>query len=82
LEQAKELIGKTVELEFKLPNNDVSEADKAERTTLAQNLYSDLLANSNKFEAIAGSRQSENIYYTKYDRVTLYQLPNIYRDNV
>ncbi len=82
LEQAKELIGKTVELEFKLPNNDVSEAEKSERKTLAQNLYSDLLDNSDKFEAIAGSRQSENIYYTKYDKVTLYQLPNIYRNNV
>lgn len=83
LDQAKELIGKTVELEFKLPNEkEWTDAEKAERTTIAQNLYSDLLNNPDKFEAIAGSRQSENIIYNKYDKVTLSQLPNIYQDNV
>ena len=82
LDQAKELIGKTVELEFKLPNNqEWSEQEKAERLTLAQNLYSDLLLNSDKFEAIAGARESENILYNKYDRVTLSQLPSIYQEN-
>ena len=83
LDQAKELIGKTVELEFKLPNEkEWTEEEKAERTTIAQNLYSDLLNNVDKFEAIAWSRQSENIVYNKYDKVTLSQLPNIYQDNV
>lgn len=83
LDQAKELIGKTVELEFKLPNDsEWSEAEKAERTKIAQNLYNDLLSNTDKFEAIAGARQSENIYYTKYDKATLSQLPTIYQDNI
>ena len=83
LDQAKELIGKTVELEFKLPNDsEWSEAEKAERTTIAQNLYNDLSSHPDQFEAIAGSRQSENIYYTKYDKATLSQLPNIYQDNL
>ena len=83
LDQAKELIWKTVELEFKLPNNDEwSEADRAERTTLAQNLYNDLLNNSDKFEAIAWARQSENVFYTKYDKVSLSQLPTIYQNNI
>ena len=83
LDQAKELIGKTVELEFKLPNDsEWSEEEKAERTKIAQNLYNDLLTNTDKFEAIAGARQSENIYYTKYDKATLSQLPTIYQDNV
>ena len=49
--------------------------------TLAQNLYNDLLSNPSKFEAIAGSRQSENIYYSSYDNVTLSQLPDIYQEN-
>ena len=79
LDQAKELIGKTVELEFKLPNDS---SDKSERITLAQNLYNDLTANSDKFQAIADARQSENIYYTKYDKATLSQLPTIYKDNL
>ncbi len=83
LDQAKELIGKTVELEFKLPNEkEWSETEKAERTTIAKNLYSDLLDNTDKFKAIADSRQSENIYYNMYDNVTLSQLPNIYQDNL
>ena len=83
LDQAKELIGKTVELEFKLPNDsEWSDAEKAERTTIAQNLYSDLLNNTDKFESIAGSRQSENIFYTKYDKVTTSQLPTIYQENL
>ena len=83
LDQAKELIGKTVELEFKLPNeNEWTESEKNERMSLAQGLYSDLLNNSDKFEAIAGSRESENIYYTKHDRVTISQLPTIYQNNL
>ena len=83
LDQAKELIGKTVELEFKLPNDsEWTEAEKAERTAIAQNLYNDLSSHPDQFEAIAGSRQSENIYYTKHDKVTLSQLPNIYQDNL
>ena len=54
------MIGKTVELEFKLPNDsEWSEEEKAERTTLAENLYNDLLNNTDKFEAIAWGRQSE-----------------------
>ena len=82
LDQAKELIWKTVELEFKLPNeNEWTEQEKSERMTLAQNLYNDLLSNPSKFEAIAGSRQSENIYYSSYDNVTLSQLPDIYQEN-
>jgi hypothetical protein len=45
-------------------------------------LYSDLLNNSDKFEAIADNRQSENVYYTKYDKVTTSQLPTIYQENL
>ena len=83
LDQAKELIGKTVELEFKLPNDsEASEEEKAERSRIAQNLYSDLSNNPDKFEAIAGGRKSENIYYTGYNKVTLFQLPTIYQDNI
>ena len=83
LDQAKELIGKTVELEFKLPNDsEWTEADKSERITLAQNLYNDLLTNSDKFQAIADARQSENVYYTKYEKATISQLPTIYQNNL
>ena len=83
LDQAKELIGKTVELEFKLPNESAwSGEEKAGRLSLATWLYNDLSNNSDKFEAIANSRQSENIYYTKYDKATISQLPTIYQNNL
>lgn len=83
LDQAKEIIWKTVELEFKLPNDsEWSEKEKSERTTLAQKLYNDLSTNTDKFEAIAGSRESENILYNKYDKVTISQLPAIYQENL
>ena len=83
LDQAKELIGKTVELEFKLPNDsEWTETDKSERITLAQNLYNDLLTNTDKFQAIADARQSENVYYTKYDKVSISQLPTVYQNNL
>ena len=80
LDQAKELIGKTVELEFKLPNDE--EWVQADRIALAKNLYDDLSSNTDKFEAIADNRQSENVYYTKYDKAILSELPTIYQDNL
>jgi len=83
LDQAKELIGKTVELEFKLPNESQgSGEEKTERLSLATGLYNDLSNNSDKFEAIADSRQSENIFYTRYDKATISQLPTIYQNNL
>ena len=83
LDQAKELIWKTVELEFKLPNDsEWTDADKSERITLAQNLYRDLSTNTDKFQAIADARQSENVYYTKYEKATISQVPTIYQDNL
>ena len=83
LDQAKELIGKTVELEFKLPNeSEWTESDKTERKNLAQNLYDDLSANSDKFEAIAWARESENVLYNKYENVSISQLPSIYHENL
>ena len=82
VDKAKEIIWKTVELEFKLPNDSVwSEKEKAERATLAQNLYDDLLKNPDKFEAIAGSKQSENVFHIVYDKVPLSELPTIYQEN-
>ena len=83
LDQAKELIWKTVELQFKLPNEEEwSEEEKLERKGIAENLYNDLLNNSDKFEAIAWWRDSENILYNRYDEVSLSQLPTIYQDNL
>ena len=83
LDQAKELIWKTVEIEFKLPNDaEWSESDILERIALAQNLYKDLSVNTDKFEAIAWARESENVYYNSYSNVSISQLPTIYQENL
>ncbi|MDR0369687.1 MAG: hypothetical protein LBH96_04165 [Candidatus Peribacteria bacterium] len=79
LDQAKEIIGKTVELEFKLPNTDT--ADKAERETLADKLYQDVISNPEKMEELTNNRASENILYNKYEKKGLSELPSIYQNN-
>jgi protein-export membrane protein SecD len=80
LDQAKEIIGKTVELEFKLPNP--TTGDSAERKALAEKLYEDLSANPEKMEGLTSNRASENIFYTKYDNVGLSELPPLYQTNL
>ncbi|MBO7504882.1 hypothetical protein J6T66_01700 [bacterium] len=40
------------------------------------------MTNSDKFQAIADARQSENVYYTKYEKATISQLPTIYQNNL
>lgn len=83
LDQAKEIIWKTVKLEFKLPNEtEWTESELQERTKLAQNLYDDLSKHSDKFEEFAWNRESENITYSYISGATLEQLPTIYQDNL
>ncbi|MDR2540940.1 MAG: hypothetical protein LBD11_04075 [Candidatus Peribacteria bacterium] len=79
MDQAKEIIGKTVELEFKLPNEST---DDAGRLAVAEKLYQDLLTNPEKMEELADNRASENVFYSSYDEVTLPQLPTIYQENI
>jgi preprotein translocase subunit SecD len=80
LDQAKEIIGKTVELEFKLPNEASEDAEA--RATLAQKLHDDILANPNKMAELTEGRASENIFYTKYTGANLTELPMIYHNNL
>ncbi|MDR3168511.1 MAG: hypothetical protein LBU27_01800 [Candidatus Peribacteria bacterium] len=79
MDQAKEIIGKTVELEFKLPNENT---DGTGRLALAEKLYQDVLANPEKMAELADNRASENVFYTLYTGATLTQLPPIYQQNL
>lgn len=82
LDQAKEIIGKTVELEFKLPNKNQNDPTTlAERRNIALALHDDIEINADKMQEIADGRRSENIYYTRYDQVGLAELPSIYQAN-
>jgi len=83
LDQAKEIIGKTVELEFKLPNQDQSEEQAlVERAILAEKLHQDIKANPEKFEELSNNRASENIFYNNIQKASLAELPLIYRQHL
>lgn len=82
LDQAKEIIGKTVELEFRLPKEwETSEAEKAQRKELAINLKKDIELSEWKIDKFADSRGSQNIFYNNVTGVTLSQLPKLFKDN-
>ena len=85
LNQAKAIIGKTVELEFKLRNQDANTASGlAARKALAQDLFAQAqkITGTGGLDGIAGSRESDDIYVNTFTKQTLDKLPNVYQDNV
>lgn len=81
LDQAKEIIGKTVELEFKLENKEpTTSATIAARKATAQKLLNDSKANPDLMAKLVEGRASENIYMGFYSG-TIDQLPDIYQAN-
>lgn len=83
LDQAKEIIGKTVELEFRLPNEIEPDANtKNLRKQLAEDLRNDILQADGAIDKFASNRWSENIFYDHWTGVTLAQLPDIYREKI
>ena len=82
LDQAKEIIGKTVELEFKLQNKaDVTPAVIASRKVLAQNILTEATANPKLLAKLVDGRASENIFMNVYSGATASELPEIYKNN-
>lgn len=81
LDQAKELIGKTLELEFRLENPVTPTAKTiAERKWIAQQVLSQIQENPDTMQQMLEGRSSENIYYNVYPGVSIEQLPDIYKD--
>ena len=63
LDQAKEMIGKTVELEFKIANDEPRNAETiAARKARAQSIRQELLAHPEQMLPIYGNQQGEDIY--------------------
>jgi preprotein translocase subunit SecD len=57
LDEAKEIIGRTVELEFKLPNNEPATQESiAARRQLAQSVYGQVKANPENFALLTQNR--------------------------
>lgn len=82
LDQAKELIGKTLELEFKLENpQKPTKATIAARKVLANQVLKDLTKDSTNIQKTLEGRMSENIYHSIYTGNTLDQLPDMYQNN-
>ncbi len=82
LEQAKGLIGKTLELEFKLQNpEEPTKKTIATRKALADTVLAEIKKDSTNIQKLLEGRMSENIYHTIYTGNTLEQLPDIYKKN-
>ncbi|EKD25415.1 MAG: bifunctional preprotein translocase subunit SecD/SecF [uncultured bacterium (gcode 4)] len=82
LDQAKELIGKTLELEFKLQNPENPTATTiAARKTLAGKVLAEVKKDPDHISALLEGRMSENIYHSIYTGNTLDQLPDMYKNN-
>ena len=82
LDQAKDIIGKTVELEFRLPNEvEPTSSIKKSRKQLAKDIKSDIDANNGAIDKFADARWSENVFYSHWNAITLEQLPDVYKNN-
>lgn len=82
LDQAKEIIGKTVELEFKLQNKEATTpATIAARKAVAQKILAEAVADPSIIVKTLQSRASENIFMNVFSGATLDQLPEIYKNN-
>lgn len=82
LDEAKEIIWKTVELEFRLPNTNEPTAESiANRKQMAIDLRSEIIASSWNMAKLSDARWSENIFYTHVTWITLSEMPEIIKAN-
>ncbi len=84
LAAAKNLIGKTVELEFKVPNetNTKDPAVVAERQKLAEDIFGSVTKDPSTMKDIGASKGSQDVYYNNFTDVSLAELPIIYAKNI
>lgn len=82
LDQAKNIIGKTVELEFKLQSQEKKTATSiAARKSIAQKALEEISQNPELMKKLTEGKMSENIYYNAFSGATIDQLPEIYKEN-
>ncbi len=81
LDQAKEIIGKTLELEFKLENTqEITPETLLVRKNIAQKILDDSKKNPDLMTKFVEWRASENIFIEAYSG-TIDELPSIYKVN-
>ena len=81
LDQAKEIIGKTVELEFKLPFEWDITKQKASRQLLAEDILKQTVADPTLMTSLAQKYAGDNVVYHTYSGVARAELPGIYQSN-
>lgn len=83
VDEAKSIIGKTVELEFKLQRQEEAwDEEKLARKQLTQSMLQEVVKDPSQFEFVATNKQSDDIYYTVNNKVSLENMPTIYKDNL
>ena len=79
LESAKEIIGKTVELEFKVPAKESEQAALvSERETMARDLFTQIKTNPEKFVELTQGKEGSDIFYTALENRDFDTLSPIY----
>ena len=82
LDQAKEIIWKTVELEFRLPSTaEVTAETIAARKDLATSLRDEIIASKWNMEKLTEWKWSSNIFYTHLTWATLAEIPEIVKQS-
>jgi hypothetical protein len=82
MEQAKGMIGKTVELEFKLQNKLAATPEGiAQRKALAERLLAQVSVGSGAFSGQVAGREGEDVFVNRFDGAELWTLPDVYKRN-
>lgn len=83
LDAAKAIIGKTVELEFKVPAElaDNQSALIAERATLAKNIFAQVKKSPDQVAQLVVGKESQEIYAQAFSGTDIDLLPLVYKNN-
>lgn len=82
LDEAKEIIGKTVELEFKLPYNGDGVDQRPSRQLIAEDYLKQAVNAPVLFASLARNKQWDNIFYNHFTGNTAQELPLIHQQDL
>lgn len=81
MEEAKEIIGKTVELEFKMRYTGDGSDVRDSRQLLAESVLKDAVAQPDGLASVASQRESDDVFFQYHSKKTLEELPIMYQNN-
>lgn len=82
LDEAKDIIGKTVELEFKLPYVGDGAEQREARQLLAEDILKQAVQTPALFAGIANNKVAENVFYNHYTGATEATLPLMHQKDM